>query len=489
MRWLIKVFGYFGVFIISVLLLFSLYVIAKATILYSALTPEHLAQKTAYLKKVSLLPRNERPNVVIIYFDDLGYGDLSSYGNALIRTPWMDSIAGQGLLFTRFYSSASVCTPARAALLTGRYPPRHHTHRHVFFPEGSPVAFYRKARGLQNALPKDEILLPEVLQAAGFQTALVGKWHLGDKKGHQPNDFGFQMFYGVHFSNDMKPFQVFLNDQVVIPPDKIDQRNLTELYTQKAVEFIKLQAQNQQPFFLYFAHTFPHVPHFVAEKFKGKSSGGLYGDIVEALDYSVGEIWQTLRQAGIADNTILIITSDNGADFGGSAGHFRGRKQEVFEGGFLVPFIVSYPAKMKKAAVVEDPFMALDVFPTLLELMNIPLPDDRTIDGKSLSQVWLGQTSQSPHEDLLFFEPFSGKIGAIRQGIWKYHTRKQKLVPNLFYPLPNFLTVFAEPALYDLTKDQESHNLIALQPAVAKQLENKIAAEEAALQKNQRGWK
>ena len=250
---------------------------------------EHLEYKQSYLQSVKAAPKSA-PNVIVIFFDDLGWGDLSSYGNKVIDTPNIDQVAQEGLLMTDFYSASPVCTPSRAALLTGRYPPRTRTDRHVYFPDDHLVGKLRRMMGWANALPKEEITFAEVLGQAGYQTGMIGKWHLGDSKGYRPNDFGFESWYGVLFSNDMFPLNMYQNETVVIKDERvgsflanerdeanplagkgIDQTELTQLYTDQAVAF--LEQKGDRPFMLYLAHSFPHVPHYSSRDFANTSDG------------------------------------------------------------------------------------------------------------------------------------------------------------------------------------------------------------------------
>ncbi|MBW2245066.1 MAG: sulfatase-like hydrolase/transferase, partial [Deltaproteobacteria bacterium] len=321
---------------------------AQVTFFYTPSHPEHASEKAAYLATVSagnaarLAAKGlaTPPNFVVIFFDDLGWGDLSSYGSQLIRTPRIDQAAAEGLRMTDFYSASPVCTPSRAALLTGRFPVRSGTQYHVFFPEGTLIGTVRKMFGVGNELPTDEILLPEVLGAAGYATGMIGKWHLGDRPGHLPNDFGFQEYIGVRYSNDMQPLHLFRNDEIEIRDETplvnrgsfrdedadvemvgMDQRQLTRRYTEEAISF--LEAHQEEPFLLYLAHTAPHVPHFADPEHAGSSEGGVYGDVVEDLDRSTGAVLEALDRLGLTEDTLVLITSDNGADYNGSPGNLR----------------------------------------------------------------------------------------------------------------------------------------------------------------------
>ncbi len=454
---------------------------AKQIASYSPVVPERLTQKSEYLNR--LQSTANKPNIIVIFFDDLGYGDLSCYGNKLIKTPAMDKLAKGGVQMNQFYAASPVCTPSRAALLTGRYPVRSHTHKHVFFPEGSPTANLRKVRGLENALPKDEILLPEILQKSGYQTNMVGKWHLGDKAGHLPNDFGFDYYFGLHYSHDMNPLNIYRNEKIDLVLKNEEMSKLTDLYTQESIKIIT--SKPSKPFFLYLAHNAPHVPHFTTSA--GKSDGGLYGDMVEDLDRSVAAIMESLKSTGQDKNTLVIITSDNGGDYGGSVGNLRGRKQEIFEGGMRVPLIAWWKGKLKPT-VSEAMAMNIDIVPTLLDLLDIQPPTDRLIDGKSLLAVWQ-KKAISPHEALFYFSAWTGELKAVRVGNFKYHTRQQKFLENSFFPMPPIVTAFAEPMLFDISKDNESIDLTKKYPDMTENLQKRISNFQEMLKSNQRGWK
>ncbi len=457
----------------------------KAAAAYVPPAPERLAQKRDYLAAVPTAA-DGAPNVIVIFFDDLGYGDLSSYGNALIETPEIDRVAKTGVKLTEFYSSSPVCTPSRAGLLTGRYPVRAHAANHVFFPEGSPVALFRKVQGYPNALVQDEILLPEILAAAGYRTGMIGKWHLGDRDGHLPNDFGFESFYGVHFSNDMAPLHIYRQKQIEVPADQVDQTKLTALYTQEAVTF--LEQTDRRPFFLYLAHTFPHVPHYADAAFEGRSAAGLYGDVVEDLDRSVGMVMQALEQQGLGDNTLVIVTSDNGGDYLGSVGPLRGRKGETFEGGMRVPGIFSWPERLPKGATLDGMAMNIDILPTVLGVAEIDPPTDRAIDGRNLLPM-ISERKASPHEHLFYFSAWHGRLEAVRDSRFKYRLRTQKQASQILYPLPlSAFTPFANPMLTDLQRGREAHDLQGRYPKKTRDLKATIEAMNESLTENPRGW-
>ena len=394
---------------------------------------EQLAAKLDYLE--NLEPgTGEEFNIVLIFFDDLGWGDLSSYGNPLIETPHIDSLADDGMRMTNFYSGSPVCTPSRAALLTGRFPPRTKTDRHVFFNDYHAVGWGRRILGYANELPKEEITLPEVLQRIGYRSHMVGKWHLGSSEGYRPTDFGFDSWYGVLYSNDMFPLDLYDNDEVIIrdqrdggmlsaerdewqplPGQGIDQTKLTQMYTDNAVAF--LEKQGERPFFLYVPHSFPHVPHYASGENAGSSKGGTYGDVVEDLDRSTGTILAALERLDLSHNTLVIVTSDNGGDYNGSAGQLRGRKQEILEGGQRVPMLVRWPGRVPAGLVTDSMAMNTDLLPTILDLLDIPAPEDRIIDGKSIAGTLFDGSSS--HEELYYFPTLETMPGAVRDKDFK----------------------------------------------------------------------
>jgi arylsulfatase A-like enzyme len=457
----------------------------KAAADFEKLVPERLAQKQAYLDLVSEKELENAPNIVVIFFDDLGYGDLGVYGNKLIKTPKMDQLAAEGVMMTEFYSASPVCTPSRAALLTGRYPARSHAANHVFFPSTNPVATIRKALNFQNALPQDEILISEVLQQSGYKTALIGKWHLGDEPGHLPNDFGFDLFYGALYSNDMNPFAIYRDRDIEIEADAVDQGTLTQNYSDEAIAFMETGAD--QPFFLYFAHTFPHVPHYASAEFAGQSDAGLYGDIVEDLDRSVGAIAEAVKSLPGDRETLIIVTSDNGGDYLGSVGNLRGRKTDVYEGGMRVPMIAWWPERLPAGEVRDGMSMNIDLLPTILAELGLPLPEDRIIDGKNVLPLIAGD-AETPHEYLYYTTAWNADIVGVRNDQHKFLDRMAKRSVNWLYPYPPIFTSFADPMLTDLGSDFEAHNLIDKLPDVANELRGALNAHRKSLDENLRGW-
>ncbi len=351
-----------------------------------------------------------RPNIIILFADDLGYGDLGCYGHPTLATPNLDRMADEGMRFTQFYSAASVCTPSRAALMTGRYPIRTGMagrQRRVLFPDST------------DGLPASEITLAEALKEVGYKTACIGKWHLGHLPPYLPTRHGFDRYYGIPYSNDMKPCPVI--DQETVIEEPAEQTTLTPRYTEEAIKFIR--SNKNKPFFLYLPYTFPHVPLFASDKFKGKSRHGLYGDVVEEIDWSVGRILDELRYLNLHKNTFVFFTSDNGpwlimGSRGGSAGLLHAGKGTTYEGGMRVPGIAWWPGTVRANTVTPEIACTMDLYTTAIRLAGANLPDDRVVDGVDISPV-LRDAAPTPRKDLFYYR--GSTLYAVRVGVWKAH--------------------------------------------------------------------
>ncbi len=435
------------------------------------------------LSEAAKTPPPGRPNLVVILFDDLGYGDLGAYRSQAPATPRLDRLAAQGAVFENFYSAAPYCTPSRAGLLTGRWPIRTGLTQ-IVFPTGHPIDRVMRAYGRPTRLPADEITLADALHAGGYATMLVGKWHLGNERPSLPNDLGFDHYFGVLHSNDMQPLPLW-RDREVVEAHPVDQRTLTRRYTDEAVGFI--EANRERPFFLYVAHNFPHEPLHASAEQAGKSSAGVYGDVLADLDASTGAIVDALERVGLAKSTLVLVTSDNGPWYEGSAGALRGRKNEVLEGGMRVPLIARWPGHIPAGQRIEDVAASIDVLPTALGLAGLPLPADRVIDGIDLSPVLLKRGAELPERPIFYYHDRS--LYAVRSGRWKAHRRHGyfggfagdwSVVPLL----PK------GPWLFDLRRDpDESYDISTKRPAELSRLEGVMSTFEADLAANPRGWK
>lgn len=479
-----KVLKWISIIIIAGVVLAVGVAAAKIALYKQEDNAEHLALKQDYLERIEKKVQARRsssdlPNIVFILFDDLGYGDVGAYGCQSIKTPNLDGLAEQGAMLTNFYAPAPVCTPSRAAFLTGRYPPRCGL-THVVFPEGSFFSRLHKLMGLNTRLPAEEVTIADILKAVGYATGMVGKWHLGDATPSLPNDMGFDYFFGALYSNDMEPFALYENRDVVADAPA-DQTTLTARYTTEAIRFI--EKHHSQPFFLYVAHNFPHVPLYASDKQKGKSDGGLYGDVIEDLDASVGGLMRALDVRGLEKNTLVFITSDNGPWFEGSRGSMRGRKGSTFEGGFRVPFIAHWPGKICPQ-VVDGVAMGIDVLPTVLDIVNIAAPKDRVVDGRSMKKM-LFQQGPSPHEVLYYF--FGPELKAVRDNRFKYHVQWLMSFPTPFGK--SAYTASNGPWLCDLSVDfGESYNVLEKYDQAAQKLVEEVNRVQADFEDNPRGW-
>jgi len=446
----------------------------------------HMAAKAEYLRKIAALAARRGPvrlpNVVIIYYDDLGYGDLGFTGGTAIKTPSIDALASSGVVLSNYHSPSPVCSPSRAGMLTGRLPPRAGVPD-VTFPTGHPISYASYAEGFGNRLPAEEITIADVLKADGYRTGMVGKWHLGDRAPSLPNAFGFDSFYGAHYSNDMRPFAIWRNDKIEIPAPA-DQTKLNANYTREAVSFIAGSKGQTQPFFLYFAHNFPHRPLFEAPDAKGRSAAGLYGDVVESLDDGVGSIMAALKESRQLDNTIVILTSDNGPWYEGNPGNFRGRKGQTFEGGMHVPFLISWPTGLEGGRTIPAAAIGTDIAPTLYDWLGLPLPADRTFDGISLRPLLEGKATSA--NDLIYYYASTGLM-AVSDGHFKYH--KAQPIIHVVSNMRFTMATQEGPWLFDLSVDpQESYNVAMKYPAEAARLKAALEARDKEVAANPRGW-
>lgn len=410
------------------------------------------------------------PNIIIFFTDDQGYADLGSYGAKGFETPHLDELAAGGIRFTNFYVPATVCTPSRAGLLTGRYPKRSSLHEAVLFPFSD------------GGLAPEEFTMAEMLQTAAYTTSIIGKWHLGHKAGFMPLNQGFDSFFGVPYSNDMdnyyyrgidfqSPPLPLYRDTTLIEGGP-DQAYLTKRYTEEAVK--QIRERDESPFFIYLAHNMPHLPLHASPAFKGKSELGLYGDVIMELDWSAGEIIKALKEEGIFENTIFIFTSDNGPRVG-SALPLRGKKAETWEGGQRVPGIISWPVKIPAGQVNHTMVSTLDLFPTLANLSGAEIPEGLVMDGLDISDLLTGTDSTQLPDRPFFYYARNGKPEAVRLGKWKLHI--SKTIGWNEQQLGSF-----EPALYDLTNDiAEQTNLAKEHPALVKELTQLITAFDRGL--------
>lgn len=458
-------------------------------------------------------PHAPKPNVIIVYLDDLGYGDLGCFGSQAINTPNLDQMAADGAAFTQYHSVASICAPSRAALLTGRYPFRTGVIGNPY-PADEPwvnkmqkqAAYLLLELGVidlreqyvAEGLSQKEITIAEALQTAGYNTKMIGKWHLGDygkNDYYNPLNYGFDSYLGVPYSNDMIPFPLYRDRKEVISNlTGQEQAILTGLFTDEAISFI--EKSKQDPFFIYLAHVFPHQPLYASEDFQGVSKGGLYGDVVEEIDWHMGRLIDYLDESGLAENTLIMFTSDNGPWYEGSAGGLRGRKGEVYSGGFRVPFIAKYPGVIPGGLVMDTTIASIDLFPTVLALAGVGIPEDRIIDGRNIIDNLMGKTKQSPHDAVYFYH--YAELQAVLSGRFKYVSRMNRYtwplpLTTAYVPMEVFQAKIALgdifPLLYDMKLDPaQSYNVIRTYPEVAEELAQMMADWEAKAAANPRGF-
>jgi arylsulfatase A-like enzyme len=359
------------------------------------------------------------PNFVLMYADDLGYGDLSCYGATAHRTPRLDRMAQEGVRFTDFYVPTPYCAPSRAALLTGRYPFRSGM---VFNP--APDA------GINDlGLPASEITIAEALKSKGYATSCIGKWHLGHLPEFLPRTQGFDEYYGILYSNDMRPVQLVENERVAKYP--VIQAELTREYTDRAMDFI--ERSRGKPFFLYLAHAMPHKPLAASERFYSyETPGRLYSDVIRELDFECGRLLDTLKRLGLEENTLVIFASDNGPWFGGSTGGLRGMKASSWEGGIRVPMIARWPGRIPSGLVCREVAGVIDIFPTICGLAGVPLPSDRVLDGRDIFPLMSRAGAKSPHEAM--FSMSGPNLVTVRSGKWKLAVRTPASGPQRLDP-------------------------------------------------------
>lgn len=394
-----------------------------------------------------------KPNIILIFADDLGYGDVGQYGAQFIETPHIDSLASEGVKLTSFYASANVCTPSRASLLTGRYAIR------------TGLANKTVTVGDDKGIQQSEITLAEELQQLGYKTALIGKWHLGSQAKYWPTKHGFDHFYGILHSNDVPDQALYRNDKVVDYP--IRQDLLTLEFTSEALSFI--EQSKDDPFFLFMSMTSPHKPLLPSKDFIGKSDAGLYGDVVQELDWGVGEVLAELRRLKLDKNTLVIFTSDNGPFPEGSAGGLRGGKGTGWEGGYRVPFLARWIEKIPKGVTSDAITMNIDIFPTIVKLTGGEPSKEIKLDGKDIVSVLEGG-EKSPHEVLYFFN--NERIAALRTQRWRLmlsdYPPWRDAKPVNFEGRKNLYTLMYDMSLspaqqYDVSRDnaQEKQSLLS----------------------------
>ena len=420
------------------------------------------------------------PNFVILLTDDQGYNDVGCFGSPAIKTPRLDAMAREGIRFTDFYVVAAICTPSRAGLLTGCYPPRISMGRIPPEPElgrkGSQgVLFAGSAYGLNPA----EQTIASLLKTKGYATAAIGKWHLGDRAAFWPTQFGFDSYFGIPYSNDMKPSVLMRGNKLVEKP--VDQDTLVERYTADAKQFI--HDHKSAPFFLYLAYNSPHTPVHAAKRFQGTSERGLYGDAIVTIDWSAGEILDQLKTDGIDNDTLVLFTSDNGpwlvqGEDGGAANPLRSGKYSAYDGGYRVPFIARWPGKIAPGGVNHELAASMDFLPTIVQLAAAPMPQ-KQIDGKDIAPLLFDATAKSPHDAYFYY--IGNKLTAVRSGKWKLKVEttlledfgfKKLKQPDAEIPIGLYNLDWDPAEMKDVSKDH---------PDIVKRLEALLAKQREAL--------
>lgn len=442
----------------------------------------------------------QQPNFVIIFTDDQGYNDLGCFGSPRIKTPNIDQLASEGRKYTSFYTACSVCSPSRAALLTGCYPKRIGMHRHVLFPKSD------------YGLNATEYTIADHLKSQGYATACIGKWHLGHHPETLPRANGFDSYYGIPYSNDMNHpdnkrksripsdelwadqetaitywnTPLMENEQIVELP--VDQRTITRRYTDRAIEFIT--ANKDQPFFLYLPHSMPHIPLYVPDDVYDSNSQNAYKCVIEHIDAEVGRVADTVRKLGLDKNTYIIYTSDNGPwlrfkNHGGSADPLRDGKGTTFEGGQRVPCVIWGPGRIPAGTSTDAFTTTMDLLPTIAALTATPLPTEAKIDGHDISGTF--DSDDSPRDELVYYSS-QGFLQGIRVGDWKYLEKKpRRKRRDLDKPSS------AQPAafLFNLAQDiGEQEDRMEAEPEIAARLKARMEAVDMEITANARSvWR
>ena len=435
-----------------------------------------------------------KPNFIIIFTDDQGYGDLSCYGSTKIKTPHLDQMASEGRKLTSFMVASPVCSPSRAALLTGCYPKRVSMHRHVLFPESK--------RGIN----PDEYTIADLLKAQGYATTCIGKWHLGDHSETLPQELGFDSYFGIPYSNDMihpgakggptkgpKGMDVLWDDpestltkwnaplvenkKIIELP--VDQRTITRRYTDRAIDFVK--AHQDRPFFIYLPHSMPHIPLYVPDEIYDADPKTAYTQVIQHMDAEIGRLMSTIKELSLDKNTYVIFTSDNGPwlsykHHGGSAAPLRDGKGTNFEGGQRVPFIIWGPDRIPAGTTFDGLISTMDLLPTIASMTGAELPKGHRIDGLDMSTVFTGKQERSPRKEFLYYTGH-GALSGIRQGKWKLLLDKPKNKKRTL--------------LFDLSQDLgETENLASMHPELVKQLRQRMQELDKEVTQNARpAWK
>jgi len=402
-----------------------------------------------------------RPNIILVFCDDLGYGDIGPFGSKTHATPMLDQMAKEGMCLTDFYSTCSVCTPSRSSLMTGCYPRRVNMH----VDEKNLCVLFPAAR---KGLNPNEITIAEILQKEGYRTMCIGKWHLGDHPDFMPTNQGFDSYFGIPYSNDMNRKQVplpLVRDLTVIRDSVQRDDTITEQYTKEAVKFIK--DASKKPFFLYLPHTAVHLPLVPGKRFKNSSKDGAYGDWVQEIDWSMGELLKALKSEGIDDETLILFTSDNGSarEKQGSNLPLRGRKGRTDEGGMRVPCVVRWPGKIPAGTSSNLITSTIDLLPTFAAISGGEIPNDRIIDGVNIWSVLSGKTKINIREAFFYYQ--MDQLQAVRSGDWKLFVEMNSKKRNWGNPEGR-----RELVLYNLAEDiHEDNNVADDNPKVVKSLQ------------------